>query len=123
MGIKHFTIKLACGEGELIYENAQGEKRLPFGINKNLFSKFPQDGYDNLKIGESPEGYRHPAATSASWQDGTTFDICCRIIGNHLGGLNIRIAFLGNKATLEMTKTTNCFLNEYEGYAIGELEK
>ena len=123
MGIKHFTIKLACGEGELIYENAQGEKRLPFGINKNLFSRFPQDGYDNLKIGESPEGYRHPAATSASWQDGTTFDICCRIIGNHLGGLNIRIAFLGNKATLEMTKTTNCFLNEYEGYAIGELEK
>lgn len=123
MGIKHFTVTLTKDVGELVYENAQGEKRLPFGINRNLFGEFPEDGYDNLKIGESPKGYHHPAATSAAWQDGSTLAICSRIIGNHLGGLNIRIAFAGDKASLEMTKTTNCFLNEYEGYAIGTAEK
>ena len=42
--------------------------------------------------------------------------------GNHLGGLYIRIGFNENRATLDMEKNTNCFLNEYNGCAIGEMK-
>lgn len=120
MGLK--WIKLDFEKGEFIYENQQGEKRLGFGVLENVFTEFPQDGYDNMKIGESPFGYRHPCAVSAAWLDGSTFGIKVQAIGNHLGGLFIRIGFDGTRVGLHMQKTTECFFNEYSGYAIGRIE-
>ncbi len=120
MGIKRFSLELDGDSGAFIYENAQGEKCLRFGICKNVMTEFPEDGYANMKIGESPPGYRHPCAVSGAWQDDRTFAIKAQMTGNHLGGLYIRIGFNGNRAAVEMKKNTNCFLNEYEGSAIGE---
>ena len=120
MGIKRFVLSFDGDKGEFFYENKQGEKRLPFGFSRNFLTEFPEDGYANMKIGESPEGYRHPCAVSGAWQDCDTFAIKAQMTGNHLGGLYIRIGFSGDRVSLEMKKNTNCFLNEYNGCAIGK---
>jgi hypothetical protein len=119
MGIKQFTLHFDGECGSLIYENAQGEKRLPFGIGKNVIVEFPEDGYADMKIGYSPDGYHYPCAVSAAWQDERTFALKVQVIGNHLGGMYARFGFDKNRASLDMRKTTNCFLNSYEGSAIG----
>ena len=121
MGIKWMKLVFSENEGELIYENAQGEKRLCFGLCKNLLSRFPQDGYENMKLGVSEDGYRHPCATSAAWQDENTFVIKSVMTGNHLGSMYIRIGFSGNNVAVAMSKTPNYFLDEYNGTAIGKI--
>ena len=121
MQIKRMRFAFSENEGELIYENAQGEKRLPFGLCKNVFSHFPEDGYENLQLGKSEPGYRHPCATSAAWQDENTLAIKSYMIGNHLGSVYMQISFNSKTASVSMTKSANYFLNEYEGMAIGEL--
>jgi len=120
-GIKWFRLNFDGDHGTFVYENYQGEKLLPFGICKNVFTDFPEDGYDNMIIGESPAGYRHPCAVSAAWQDDRTFAIKVQVIGNHLGGIYIRMGFNGNQVSVDIRKTTNCFLNEYDGTVIGEM--
>ncbi len=123
MNIKWLKIVFNGRGGSLVYENEQGEKSLPFGILENVITEFPEDGYDNLKIGESPKNYHHPCAVSAAWQDKTTFALKAQMIGNHLGSLYVRLGFNGNRVGVQMSKTTECFLNEYSGYAIGLMEK
>jgi len=123
MGIKWMSLRFEEHFGVLSYENSQGKKELPFGVCSNVFGEFPEDGYDNLTIGEAPLGYHHPCAVSGAWQDEKTFAIKAQMIGNHLGGLYIRIAFNKNNVGIHMSKSTECFLNEYSGYAIGKLEE
>ena len=122
MGIKRLSITLDKDGGKLVYENAQGEKELHFGILKNVITEFPEDGYANMQIGRSPAGYRHPCAVSAAWLDDRALAIKVHMVGNHLGGLYIRLGFSGERVSLDMRKTTNCFLNEYDGNAIGTLQ-
>ncbi len=122
MGIKWFRLNFDGENGIFVYENSQGEKCLPFGICKNVITEFPEDGYANMKIGESPLGYRHPCAISGAWQDERTFALKVQVIGNHLGGLYVRFGFDRNRVSLDMTKTTNCFLNEYNGVTFGEIK-
>ena len=76
-----------------------------------------------MQVGVSPDGYRHPCAVSAAWQDDRCFAIKAHMTGNHLGSLYIRLGFVGDRVSLTMTKTTNCFLNEYSGTACGATEK
>ena len=120
MGIKWVRLNLDGECGELIYENAQGVKRLAFGVCKNLITEFPEDGYADMQIGESPLGYHHPCAVSGAWLDGRVFGIKAQMVGKHLGGLFIRLGFSGDTVSITMTKNTNCFLNEYNGCAVGK---
>lgn len=122
MNIKWVRVDFLGNRGTLSYENVQGEKSLEFGLNNNIITEFPEDGYDNLIIGESPADYHHPCAVSAAWLDAKTFAVKAQMIGNHLGALFIRIGFSGDKVGISMQKNTDCFLNEYSGYAIGKLE-
>ena len=122
MNIKWISLDFSADEGTFSYENAQGKKSLAFGLCKNIITEFPEDGYDDLIIGESPEGYRHPCAVSGAWIDKSTFAIKVQMIGDHLGGLFVRVGFSGDKVGVSMVKNTECFLNEYSGYAIGRIE-
>ena len=119
MGIKSLSLCFDSTGGALVYENRQGVKTLPFGILENTLTEFPEDGYSNMKIGESPLGYHHPCAVSAAWQDERCFAIKVQMTGNHLGGLYVRLGFSNGRLSVDMRKNTNCFLNEYEGSAIG----
>lgn len=122
MGIRWFVLNFDDDCGNLVYENAQGKKCLSFGIGKNIITEFPEDGYANMRISESIEGYRYPCAVSAAWQDERTFALKVQVIGNHLGGLYVRFGFDRNRVSLDMRKTTNCFFNEYNGVTFGEMK-
>ena len=119
MGIKWLRIDLDEKGGSFTYENDQGEKVIPFYMHENLFCDFPEDGYYNMRLWEYEEGYRHPVAVSASWLDDTTLGIKVQFIGNHLAGLFIHLGFDGERLALHMVKNTNCFLDKYNGYAVG----
>ncbi len=119
MGIEYLRLDLNGNGGVFTYKNAQGEKTIPFSMHENLFCEFPEDGYYNMRLGELEEGYRHPVAVSASWLSETELGIKVQFIGNHLAGLFIHLGFDSDRLALHMVKNTNCFLDTYNGYAVG----
>jgi hypothetical protein len=119
MGISSFSLEFSEKCGKFKYENEQGYKEIPFGFGYNEFSLFPEDNYFDMEIGKSVSGHRYPIAASAKWEDSDTLIINVQFIGRHLGGDIITVSFDGNRAKLNMHKTTNCFLDKYDGEAVG----
>ena len=119
MGIKSFSLEFADGSGIFKYENAQGYKEIGFGFGYNVFSEFPEDGYFDMEIGKSTPKHRYPIAASAKWQDSRTLLINVQFIGRHLGGDIITLTLDTDTAVLNMHKSTNCFLDSYDGECIG----
>lgn len=123
MGISEFTFKFNDAKsGTLCYVNEQGAKEIPFGINHNVFGKFPQLGYSNEVGGvRTTDGFMYDDAVSAAWLDDNKIMIYVQIIDRYLGNCNMTFAFRDDKVSLVMRKCAEDFLDEYEGYAIGYL--
>ena len=124
MNIKRLKLDFSGNGGKLCYENAQGYKELPFGINENVFSHFPEEGYSDL-IGSKPDvGNRYKCAASAVWAEERKLLINVQIIDKYFGKLHIMISFKDEEhITVLMKKAAQDFLNKYDGCAIGELNK
>ena len=123
MGWKSFSIHFSAdGEcGEVHYENKQGEKILPFGINRNVFGKFPELGYSNDFGGlRTTDGFMYNDAVSATWLDPNKLAIKVQIIDRYFGNGTWYFAFNGDDATVMMTKSAEDFLDEYTGYAVAK---
>lgn len=122
MGIK--TIKLAFDgdKGILYYTNEQGEKQIPFGMCRNEFSKFPQHGYSDM-VGTLPGTRLYDCASSAAWVFDNQLFIKVQIIDTYFGNLNINLGFVGSKITVNMNKSAEDFLEEYQGIASGIAKK
>jgi len=121
MGIKWFKFEFNGDEGIFHYENAQGVKELPFGLCKNVFATFPQDGYSD-EIGAKPGNRRYKCAASAAWLPNDTLDLKVQIIDTYFGNFDAIIAFKGSSAGIKMTKAAEDFLREYEGMCCGTAE-
>ena len=121
MGITEMKISFDGKVGELFWINEQGEKRIPFGMCCNEFSYFPQEGYSDM-IGTKPGNRLYRCASSAAWVDEKRLLIKVQIIDTYFGNLNIMIGFNGDGIGVQMTKTAEDFLSEYEGYAGGYKE-
>ena len=126
MGWREFSLHFAKDgrSGELHYENAQGKKVLPFGINCNEFGKFPQLGYSNDFGGlRTTDGFTYDDAVSAAWLQDNKLAIRVQIIDRYFGNGTWFFAFNGEDATVRMTKTAEDFMNEYQGYAVAKRRK
>ncbi len=125
MGIKHFTLRFDGECGTLCYENAQGEKELPFGLSQNVFAKFPEDGYSNEHGGlPGPEGFRYDCAASGAWSEARKFNLFCRVIDRYFGNLYITFAWSSDgTAHVQMLPTAENFLGAYRGAMIAYPEK
>ncbi len=123
-GISEFTLKFNDdGTGKFRYKNEQGDKTLPFGINKNVFAKFPQFGYSNEYGGiRTTDGFMYDCAASGAWVDEKKFMLRVQIIDKYFGQLTATFAFKGNSAVLHMEKTAEDFLDEYYGYILAKKE-
>ncbi len=123
-GITEFSLRFNGDEGVFAYTNAQGKKELPFGINKNVFGKFPQYGYSN-EYGATPttDGFLYDCATSATWRTDDTFTVYTQIIDKYLGNLTITFAFKGEYVSIVMTKYAEAYLREYEGEFIAKISE
>ncbi len=118
MGITEMRITFDGNKGELYYINEQGEKRIPFGMCYNEFSYFPQEGYSDM-VGTQKGDRLYKCASSGAWFDEKRLFIKVQIIDTYFGILNIMLGFNNDTIGVEMTKTAEDFLKEYEGYAGG----
>ena len=116
MGIKRFSLDFNGDEGVFRYENAQGEKELRFGLGKNAFGKFPEEGYSDLVATLPAPGNYYDCAASADWCEPKKLRIRVQIIDKYFGNLAIVLGFRDEKhVTVRMVKTAEAFLGEYEG--------
>ena len=117
MGWTKFSLHFSDEKtGELHYTNAQGDKVLPFGVNRNVFGHFPQLGYSNDRGGmRSSDGFTYKDAVSFAWLQENKFIIDVQIIDRYFGNMSMIFAFRGDEAAFKMSKTAEDFLDEYEG--------
>lgn len=120
MGISRMNLEFSKDCGKLCYENATGYKELPFGIGKNVFADFPEEGYSDMVGSKKAEGNFYKCAVSAAWTEEKKIILKVQIIDKYFGKLHIVIGFRDeNCVTVYMKKAAQDFLFEYEGYAIG----
>ena len=118
MGITEFTFRFAedgrCGE--FCYKNAQGDKVIPFGVNHNVFDKFPELGYsDEYGVTKTTNGFMYNDAASFAWLEDKKLILFVQIIDRYFGNMSAVFAFKGDDAAAYFSKTAEFFLMEYEG--------
>ena len=122
MGITKFAFVFNDEKtGEFLYTNEQGEKVIPFGVNHNVFGKFPQFGYSN-EYGAVPttDGFMYDTAVSLAWVGETQLILFVQIIDKYFGNISARFAFKGDEVHAVFTKSAEYFLTEYQGGLIGK---
>ena len=107
-------------KGTIEYENAQGEKTFKFGFGKNVFGKFPQEGYSKEVGGQFEAGHYYNTAFSAVWLSNNILYINVQAIDDYFGRLHMYFQFMDeNTISIAMKKTAEDFFNEYTGMATG----
>lgn len=120
MGINRIKLTF-CGEtGVFEYTNEKGDKAITFGMCKNEYGLFPQEGYSN-NVGTvfEPNNY-YRCAASAAWVEPQKLFIKVQIIDKYFGNLNITLGFKEDYVSICMKKFAEDFLNEYSGFATGK---
>ena len=121
-GITEFSFSFAGdGTGTLRYVNAQGEKLLPFGLGKNVFTKFPQYGYsDGVGGTATTDGFLYDCASSAAFAEERTIRLRVQVIDRYFGNLTMIFAFRGDEVAVSMIPNAENFLGEYRGMLVGK---
>lgn len=122
MGIEWMRVNFSDEVSVMEYKNAQGEKALEFGMNKNVFAYFPEENY-SAEIGNIPEpGHKYKCAASACWVEDSKLFMKVQITDDYLAVLNITVSFKGDDIAIRMNPTAEGFMYEYIGYATGHCE-
>lgn len=108
------------GRNRLEYTNAQGDKVLYFGMCKNEFGLFPQEGYSDVIGTVATNGHYYKCAASAAWTEPQKLFFKVQITDKYFGTLNITLSFKDDEVGIYMNKCAEDFLNEYEGFAWGK---
>ena len=117
LGMEQFSFVFnGTEDGEFRYVNEQGEKIIPFGVNKNVFGKFPQLGYANER-GRVPttDGFMYDDAVSVCWAQDNRILMYVQIIDKYFGNMSVAFGFSGEEVTCHFSKAAEHFLDEYEG--------
>ncbi len=123
MGIKYVKVTVNGDEGTFEYENETGEKKFAFGLGKNAFGSFPEEGYSDKIGSEYAPGRFYKCAVSAAWVEEQKLFIHVQAIDDYFGKLNITLGWRDeNTLGIDMTKTAEDFFRQYEGYAEGYAE-
>ena len=116
LGITEFSFNFDGDRGEFRYTNEQGDKILPFGINKNVFGKFPELGYsDEIGREVTTNGHMYSDAVSLRFTEAEKLQIKVQIIDKYFGNFLATFAFVGDEATAKFTATAENFLGKYNG--------
>lgn len=122
-GIKKFAFTFDGDTGEFRYTNEQGDKVIPFGIDKNVFGKFPQLGYSN-EVGrvKTTDGFMYRDAVSLRFTQANKLQMRVQIIDKYFGNLLATFAFKGDDVACRFTPIGEDFLMEYSGDIIAHKE-
>ena len=107
-------------DGVMYYNTLRGEKKMPFGMAKNVFFGFPEKHYYDTQI-NLPSGREHDAFASAEWLNEKTLHIRTYIYDTCLGNMHTYVTFEGDKIAIKMTKVAEWFMDEYQGEAYGKM--
>jgi hypothetical protein len=108
--------------GEIRYTNKQGDKVLPFGVNHNVYGKFPHLGYAGLHgCVPTSDGSMYDDAVSLAWAEENRVLVYTQIIDRYLGNISWAIGFKDGRIAIEMSKNAEYFLSDYNGRAVGDL--
>ncbi len=122
MGISKMKFTFTDDVCTLDYTNEQGDKTIYFGMEKNVFGVFPQEGYSDMVGNEYAHGNYYKCATSAAWTHERNLQILVQVIDKYFGRLFMRVTFTENgEIAVMMHKDSENFMNEYQGYAQGKL--
>ena len=122
MGIKCFSFIFHDKyTGEFHYTNAQGSKTIPFGVNCNVFGKFPQLGYANERGAvATTDGFMYDDAVSFAWTNKKELMLFVQVIDKYFGNMSAKFSFKKDEVYAVFNKTAEFFLMEYEGELIGK---
>lgn len=116
MGIEKFSFHFSPDgkSGEFHYTNRQGDKVLPFGVNYNVFGKFPQTGYFNDVCFEpTTDGFLMDDAVSMAWYEENMIMLSVKIIDRYMGNMSIKFAFRDDYCAMYLFKFAEYFLHDY----------
>ena len=118
MSIEELRLTLDQENGCFRYQKKGKEHTIHFGLGHLAEGEFPEC-YFGRRIGTLQDtGYRYLA--SAAWVEPKSLLLRVHIVDDYLGGLCIRIAFKGDMVSLQMEKSAEWFLEDYQGFAGGE---
>ena len=123
MGIKRVCFVFEGDEGRMEYTNAQGDKTIYMGRCKNVFAKFPQEGYSDEVGSVYAPGNYYDCCASFGWSSEQKLFIKVQIVDKYFGNLNISVGFRDEYIGIDMRKTAEDFLEEYQGFAGGKAVK
>lgn len=123
MDYENITLTFEDETGKLKYTNTQGDKEISFGMCKNEYGLFPQEGYSDNIGGEFVPNNYYKCAASAAWVEPQKLFIKIQIIDKYFGNLNISIGFIEDNITVRMEKFAENFLKEYQGFSTGKRKK
>ncbi|MBQ9083728.1 MAG: hypothetical protein IJY28_09565, partial [Clostridia bacterium] len=116
LGMTQFSFEFRDDHGIFRYINGQGDKALPFGINKNVFGKFPQLGYsDEVGRERTTDGFMYDDAVSLRFTQNNKLQLRVQIIDRYFGNFLATFAFSGDEAACKFSATAENFLQEYNG--------
>ena len=115
-GITSMRFDISGDEGKMTYTKDGKEMELPFGIGKNIFSLFPEDGYSD-RVGSVAGNRRYECATSAAWLEPHKLLINCQIIDTYFGNLQMVLSFTEDgRVSGHVEAHAEDFLWGYNGY-------
>ena len=122
MGIEKFSFVFEDEtKGIFRYTNAQGEKEIPFGVNHNVFGKFPQLGYANeYGAVTTTDGFMYSDAVSFAWLGEREIRLLVQIIDRYFGNMCAQFSFKGDEVYAVFQKAAEHFLNEYQGALVAK---
>ena len=125
MGISKFKFVFKNErEGEFCYTNGQGDKVIPFGVNHNVFGRFPQFGYSNEYGGQpTTDGFTYKDAVSLAWTGEKEVLLFVQIIDKYFGNMSARFCFKGEEVYASFQKAAEYFLTEYQGKLLAKKVK
>ncbi len=121
MGIKDIRFEFEGDRGVLYYDTIRGAKKLDFGMAHNVETTFPETHYQDRQIGV-PADREFKAICSAVWTADHTLLVRPYIIDNCFGNAFMYFTFEGDTVSVEMRKTAEWFMDEYEGVAFGRVK-
>ena len=115
-GITALRLDFTGDEGKMTYTKDGKKMELPFGIGKNVFSLFPEDGYSD-RVGSVAGNRRYECATSAAWLEPHKLLINCQIIDTYFGNLQMVLSFTEDgRVSGHVEAHAEDFLWGYNGY-------
>jgi CubicO group peptidase (beta-lactamase class C family) len=121
MAIKKISFNFSHDEGTMSYDKATGSYKFNFGLGRYTEGVFPETHYFGKRIGVA-SGCGYHCKAQASWFNNNSLTLFVYLIDDYFGSVKMNFYFKEERINIIMNKTAEWFLEEYQGFAMGQLE-